>query len=149
MGSRLEAWLVVVVVMLNAYSVGANCVERFVNYGSWQRLASSDFAAYHRAQQSAILAFVVAPLAISFVLQWLLLWYRPSGEGIAVVWTMLAASSVGFLSTALIQIPIHRKLDHGFSAELITLLLHTDWIRKAADAVRIVASIALLRNCLK
>ena len=149
MSSRIEAWLVVAVVMLNAYSVGANCVERFVNYGSWQRLANSDFAAYHRAQQPTILAFVVAPLAISFLLQGLLLWHRPLGVGIALVWIMLAASLVGFLSTAFIQIPIHRKLDHGFSAQLITLLLNTDWIRKAADAVRIVASIALLRNCLK
>jgi hypothetical protein len=149
MGSRLEAWLVVAVVMLNAYSVGANCVERFVNYGSWQRLASSDFAAYHRAQQPTIMAFVVAPLAISFLLQVLLLWRRPPGIGIALVWIMIAASLVGFLSTAFIQIPIHRRLDNGFSAELITLLLNTDWIRKAADLVRIVASIALLRNCLK
>ena len=149
MGSRLEAWLVVAVVMLNAYSVGANCVERFVNYGSWHRLADSDFAAYHRAQQPTILAFVVAPLAISFLLQGLLLWRRPLEVGIALVWIMLAASLVGFLSTAFIQIPIHRKLDHGFSAQLITRLLNTDWIRKAADAVRIVASIALLRNCLK
>ena len=149
MGSRLEAWLVVAVVLLNAYSVGANCVERFVNYGSWQRLAISDFAAYHRAQQPPILAFVVAPLAISFILQWLLLWHRPLGVGITLVSIMLAASLVGFLSTAFIQIPIHRKLDHGFSAQLITRLLNTDWIRKAADGVRIVASIALLRNCLK
>ena len=62
---------------------------------------------------------------------------------------MLAASLVGAISTALIQIPIHRKLDNGYSAELITRLLNTDWIRKIADAVRIVASIALLRNWMK
>lgn len=149
MGSRLETWLVIAVVMLNAYSVGANCVERFVNYGSWQRLASANFAAYHRAQQPSILGFVVAPLAISFLLQVLLLWDRPPEVGKALVWMMLAASLVGFLSTAFIQIPIHRKLDHGFSAELIARLLNTDWIRKVADLVRIVASIAILRNCLK
>jgi multisubunit Na+/H+ antiporter MnhB subunit len=149
MDSRLETWLVVAVVMLNAYCAGANCVERFVNYGSWQHLTDSDFAAYHRAQQPSILTFVVAPLAISFLLQMLLLWHRPPEVGRALVWLMLAASLVGFLSTAFIQIPIHRKLDHGFSAELIARLLNTDWIRKVADMVRIVASIAILRNCLK
>ena len=149
MGSRLDTWLVLAVVMLNAYSVGANCVERFVNYGSWHLLAGSDFATYHRAQQPSILAFVVAPLAISFLLQVLLLGHRPPQVGRALVWIMLAASFVGFISTALIQIPIHRKLDHGFSSELIARLLDTDWIRKAADVVRIVASIAIVRTCLK
>lgn len=149
MSSRLDNWLVITVVLLNAYSVGANCVERFVNYGSWQRLADSDFAAYHRAQQPSILTFVVAPLAISFLLQVMLLWYRPVEVVKALVWMMLAASLVGFLSTAFIQIPIHRKLDHGFSTDLIARLLNTDWIRKCADMVRIVASIAILRNCIK
>jgi hypothetical protein len=149
MGSRLETWLVITVVLLNAYSLGANCVERFVNYGSWQYLAHADFAAYHRAQQPSILTFVVAPLGISFLLQVLLLWRRPSEVAIALVWIMLAASVVGLISTALIQIPIHRKLDHGYSAVLIARLCNTDWIRKAADLVRIAASIAILRACLK
>ena len=149
MSSRLDNWLIITVVMLNAYSVGANCVERFVNYGSWQRLGDSDFAAYHRAQQPSILTFVVAPLAISFLLQVLLLWHRPSEVGRRLIWIMLAASLVGALSTALIQIPIHRKLDHGFSSELIARLLNTDWIRKIADVVRIVASVAILRKFIK
>lgn len=149
MDSRFELWLVATVVMLNAYSVGANCVERFVNYGTWRQLASSDFAAYHRAQQPPVLAFVVAPLAVSLILQLLLLWHSPSAVGRAPVWTMLAASLVGVVSTLFIQIPIHRKLDQGFSAELIARLLTTDWIRKGADLVRIAASIATLVSCLK
>jgi len=77
MSTQSEVWLVVAVVMLNAYSVGANCVERFVNYASWPQLKGSDFAAYHRAQQPSILIFVVAPLALSAFLQLLLLWNRP------------------------------------------------------------------------
>ncbi len=149
MSSQLETRLVIEVVILNAYCLGANCVERFVNYGSWPRLASSDFAAYHRAQQPSIMAFVVAPLAISSLLQVVLLWKRPPEVGRSLVWIMLAASLVGAISTALIQIPIHRKLDSGFSAELIGRLLKTDWIRKAADVVRILASIEILRKCMK
>jgi hypothetical protein len=95
------------------------------------------------------MAFVVAPLAISSLLQVVLLWKRPPEVGRSLVWIMLAASLVGAISTALIQIPIHRKLDSGFSAELIGRLLKTDWIRKAADVVRILASIEILRKCMK
>ena len=149
MNSRLETWIVVAVVLLNAYSTGANCVERFVNYGSWQRLANSDFASYHRAQQPSIFTFVVAPLAISLLLQVSLIWKRPPEVGKRLIWIMLAASLVGAISTAFIQIPIHRKLDHGFSAELISRLLNTDWIRKAADVVRMTASIVILRDVLR
>ena len=96
----LEKWLLIAVVMLNAYSLGADCVERFVNYGSWHGLSESDFASYHQSQQPAILAFVVAPLGISFLLQLALLWKHPSPIRTGAVWVMILSSLVGAVSTA-------------------------------------------------
>ena len=144
----LEKRLLIAVVMLNAYSLGADCVERFVNYGSWHALSEADFASYHRSQQPAILAFVVAPLGISFLLQLALLWKHSFPIRTGAIWVMILSSLVGAVSTALLQIPIHRQLDHGFSPELVSRLMRTDWIRKAADVTRTIASVYLLLECL-
>lgn len=149
MQTPLQEALVLAVVLLNGYCFGANCVERFVNYQSWPTLARADFGTYHRAQQPWILGFVVAPIFIALVLQVLLLPVRPPTLPGWILPTLIGTSIAGFLSTLALQIPIHRRLDHGYSTELVNKLLRTDWIRKAADVLRLAATIALLQHSLR
>ena len=146
MTASFEKWIVIGVIVLNAYSLGANCVERFVNYQSWPRLGDADFGPYHRSQQPWILGFVVGPLALALLLQVLLLLRRPDNVPSWIVLLLIAASVAGFVSTFAIQIPIHRQLDHGYSQQLVARLLRTDWIRKSADLVRLIAIFALCQR---
>jgi hypothetical protein len=139
--------IVIAIVLLNAYSLGANCVERFVNYETWPLIAPGSFQAYHKAQQPLILCFVVAPAVIGFALQIVLVWNVPVGLAPAIAWAMLLASAAGFLSTVALQLPIHAAFNRsGYSPTLMRKLLRTDWIRKAADAIRLAATIALLHH---
>lgn len=141
--------LVIAIVLLNVYCFGANCVERFVNYQTWNLIPTDAFKAYHRAQQPLILAFVAAPTAIAFVLQMSLVLGVPSGVAPLVPWVMVLASAAGAISTVLLQLPIHSAFNRsGYSHELMGKLLRTDWIRKAADAVRLVATAELLHQLL-
>lgn len=146
MNRSTETWIVIAVVLLNAYSLGANCVERFVNYESWPKLANADFGPYHRSQQPWILGVVVAPLALALVLQLSLLLARPQQVATSIVWTLLGSSIAGFVSTFALQIPIHRELDDAYSDRLVKKLLRTDWIRKLADIVRLCATVVLLHQ---
>ena len=146
MTGSFQKWIVIGVIVLNTYSFGTNCVERFVNYQSWPKLADADFGPYHRAQQPWIFGFIVAPLAVGLLLQVLLLSNRPGNVPSWIVLMTIAATAVGFVSTFAIQVPIHRQLDHGYSQQLVAKLLTTDWIRKSADLVRLVATIALLQR---
>ncbi len=139
-----ETWIVISVLVLNCYSFGANCVERFVNYQSWPKLASADFGPYHRSQQPWIFGFVVAPLAVALVLQISLLLSRPQKIATWILWTLIGSSAAGFVSTVALQIPIHRSLDEAYSERLVARLLRTDWIRKLADLIRLAGTIALL-----
>lgn len=148
MASSRQAWVVLFLVLMNAYSFGANCVERFVNYETWPQLSKADFGSYHRAQQPYILAFIVAPTAVALLLQIALAFDRPQQIPAWIVIVMIGASIAGFLSTVTIQIPIHRQLDHGYSPQLVKRLLSTDWIRKIADVIRLAATIVLLRRSL-
>ena len=141
--------LLLAVVLSNAYSFGANCVERFVNYQTWNLIPAEAFQAYHKAQQPLIQGFVVAPMAIGFLLQIWLALSVPLGIDPWVVWVMVIASAAGALSTVLLQLPIHRAFNQsGSSPELLRRLLRTDWIRKAADVVRLAATAILLHQLL-
>jgi hypothetical protein len=139
--------IVIGTVLLNAYSVGANCVERFVNYQTWPLIPADSFTAYHKAQQPLILFFVVAPVVIGLLLQIGLVCNVPVGVSPAVPWVMLLASAIGSASTLTLQLPIHAAFNRsGYSPSLMKRLLRTDWIRKAADVVRLAATIALLHQ---
>ncbi len=149
MQTPLQQVLIVAVVLLNAYCFGANCVERFVNYQTWDLVPADAFQAYHRGQQPLIQAFVVAPMAIGFALQIWLALRVPMGVDPRVVWVMVVASAAGAVSTGLLQLPIHAAFNRsGYSPELMRKLLRTDWIRKAADAVRLAATADLLHQLL-
>lgn len=141
--------LVLAVVLLNAYCFGANCVERFVNYQTWNLIPAEAFKAYHAAQQPLIQVFVVAPLVVAFVLQIWLAFRTPAGIEPLVAWLLVVASAVGAVSTVLLQLPIHTAFNRsGYSPELMRKLMRTDWIRKAADAVRLAATADLLHQLL-
>jgi hypothetical protein len=149
MQTPLQQALLVAVILLNAYCFGANCVERFVNYQTWRLIPADAFQAYHRAQQPLIQAFVVAPMAVDFVLQIWLAVSPPAGVHPLFLWIMVAASAAGALSTVLLQIPIHAAFNRsGYSPALMSKLLRTDWIRKAADAVRLAATAYFLHQLL-
>ena len=147
MQSPLQQALVLSIVLLNAYCFGANCVERFVNYQTWKFIPPDAFKAYHTAQQPLIQLFVVVPMAIGFVLQICFLWNAPAGIDPWVAWVMVVASAAGAVSTIALQLPIHAAFNRsGSSPALMRKLLHTDWIRKAADAMRLAATAALLHK---
>jgi hypothetical protein len=149
MQSPLQQALAVAVVLLNGYSFGANCVERFVNYATWHLIPTDAFKAYHRAQQPKILAFVVGPTVLGLVLQVWLALRLPVGMDQQLVWGMVVASLTGMFSTLVLQLPLHRAFNRsGASPELLRKLLRTDWIRKTADAVRLAATAIVLRQLL-
>jgi hypothetical protein len=143
--------LLILACAFNFYCIGASCVERFVNYQTWLLLGTlldqEGFKAYHRAQEPLIQASIVFPLLISFVFQLLLLVLCPHEVDIAWVWVMMLATLMGFISTLLIQLPVHFKFNKdGYSESLMLRLLNSDWIRKACDVIKAVASLTLLHQ---
>ena len=57
------------------------------------------------------------------------------------VWAGLALLAVIWLSTALVQVPLHRRLQGGFDAAAHRRLVRTNWLRTAAWTLR--AALAL------
>lgn len=92
----MEGWLVVALVLLSGNCLGANCVERFVNYQTCPAIEAASFRAYHQAQSPLIRWFVVVPLGLSTLQQMVLLLFDKQAEiDGRPVWIMLVSSLLG------------------------------------------------------
>lgn len=99
-----------------------------------------DFAAAHQQRTS----WVVMPLMLIELATALLLVFTadPGARTLAIVGLVLLA--VIWLSTALLQVPLHRRLSDGFDADAADRLVRTNWIRTVAWSARAVVALLLL-----
>ena len=96
------------------------------------------FAAQHQRRTS----WIVAPLMLTEALTAsLLLFDRPDAR----VWSGWILLAVIWLSTWLVQIPLHRRLAQGFAAADAVRLVATNWVRTVAWTARAGLALALLQ----
>jgi hypothetical protein len=67
----------------------------------------------------------------------------PAGSS-SLAWQGLALLAVVWLSTFLLQVPCHRRLERGFDAAAASRLVATNWIRTIAWSLRAAVAVALL-----
>jgi hypothetical protein len=106
--------------------VGLIWVIQILAYPQFLRVGDAEFVRYHFAHCLRI-GLIVAPLLMveAATAAWLL--YQghresPFLESVALI-------PVIWLSTALLQAPLHSKLMRGFRAETIQRLIFTNWLR--------------------
>lgn len=113
-----------------------------VHYPLFAHIDEAAFCSY-AAQHVRRTGFVVAPLMLieCATATWLML--QPPGTDIAATsYAGFALLLVAWLSTAMLQIPCHRRLENGKDLATIQRLVATNWIRTAAWTGR--GAIALL-----
>jgi hypothetical protein len=119
------------------FQTGAHISQSFVNYPAWEFIDRSSFPAYHRVMTAGAFLFLMIPRLVEIVLALVVLRFRPA----AIERWMLALSiglAVGaLLCTAFVQRPIHWQLETmGNTAELLSQLRTTDWIRLVPEILR-------------
>ena len=106
--------------------VGLIWVIQLVHYPTFKFIAKDDFLAFHQHHTQSI-TFIVMPLmlaeiGLAFYLaqqqEWAMIWFIP-----------LILVLLIWLSTFLIQVPIHQQLGTGKDSFLIERLVLTNWIR--------------------
>ncbi len=109
---------------------------QLVHYPLFGRVGTERFAAY-QAEQERRTAWVTTPLMpLEGLTAILLLWWRPEGVSLALVWIGLILLAVIWLSTAFFQVPQHRRLEEGFAARAHRLLVASNWVRTAGWSAR-------------
>ena len=113
---------------------------QLVHYPLFGLAARQSFSTFAREHQRRT-TWVVAPLMLAEVATALLLLVQRTGA-----WTVAGAALLGviWLSTAFVQVPLHRRLARGLEPAIARALVRTNWLRTVAWTGRAAVALALV-----
>ena len=112
------------------FLAGLIWVIQLVHYAQFDAVGAGAWPGYHARHMRGI-TFVVAPaMFVELAATLWLLWRRPAAVPAWLVWASAAAVAGLWLSTALVQVPLHTKLGGGaFDPAAAASLVRTNWVR--------------------
>ncbi len=109
-----------------------------VHYPLFHAVSPAQFPAYEAAHATRT-TYVVAPLMLVELATAILLLLprlRPAVVTPGSAWLGAGLVAILWLSTGLVQVPLHNRLQLGYSAPVIDQLVRTNWIRTVAWTLR-------------
>lgn len=140
--TEIPLWLTVHTIVTGALA-GLIWVVRVVIYPSFSLVRSEAFRDYHAAHCRRI-TWVVAPLMLAEVATagWLL-WL---GFVDPIFVGSLVLLAINWLSTWMLQVPLHERLSLGFDTSAHQSLMRSNRWRTAAWTLRAIALVAILKQ---
>jgi|688.fasta_scaffold838315_2 hypothetical protein len=111
---------------------------QLVHYPLFDRVGREGFASYEGAHARMITPMVGPAMLIEALTAALLLMARPRFMPAWAAWAGVALVGIAWLSTFLLQVPMHGTLARGFDVDAHARLVGTNWIRTAAWTARAV-----------
>lgn len=124
--------LLVVHLVLSAAYAGFQWTVRFLVYPQFAQVPPPAFAAYERSHQRLVTRVVGPLFAGQGATTLLLLVLRPAAVPLLPVLAGAASLAVVLGVTALLAVPLHRRLDRGWDPAAHRRLLRVDGVRVAA-----------------
>ena len=115
-------------------------MTQIVSYPLLRNVDNITFLQYHNFYVSRIFIIVAPAMIFEFILSFYILYFFKSSY---VLINFLTIALI-FLSTVLIQVPIHEKLKHSKDNFLINRLINTNWIRTILWGTKLVISNKIL-----
>jgi hypothetical protein len=126
-----ETWLLVYG-MLSAYCLAGCLMEHFAVFSGWSAISPEQFRAVQTAQgHGSGIVYVIPKFVLTAVLIALLV-VAPDGIPSWPLWAALAALTVWWAVSALVEVPLQLRLRRTADRRGFERLLRTDWIRVAA-----------------
>jgi hypothetical protein len=116
---------------------------QLVHYPLLRFAADSEFPAFAASYQRRT-TWVVLPIMSAELVTASLIAYRGTSSFGSLAISGLALLLVVWLSTALVQVPLHRRLSVGFDAKASRALVRSNWIRTLGWSARSAIALALL-----
>lgn len=126
------------------FLVGLIWIVQLVHYPAFLRVGPAEFPRFH-AEHMRRIGWIVMPamsLELAGALAWPLLWASAS-EG-TLAWINLGLLLGIWLATALLAVPLHRRLERGPDPEAARRLVLANWPRTALWTARGVLLLAAL-----
>ena len=119
---------------INIFLVSLIIITQLISYPLFLRVGRDEFLAYHKFYTKQISYVVTLPMMIELLLSIYVL-------TIDVNWLTLiniTLLSVVWLSTFIIQVPIHNSLSVEYSGELVSQLIKTNWLRTSIWTLKLI-----------
>ncbi len=127
------------------FMTGVIWIVQVVHYPLFAKVGAAGFVAYE-ADHARLITYVVFPaMTVELLTGLALVWHRPAAVPAPLVWVGLGLIGVVWLSTAVLQVPLHGVLSSGFEADAHRRLVATNWIRTVAWTLRAGVVLAMLR----
>ncbi len=109
-----------------------------VHYPLFARVGADGFAHYASLHATRTTWVVAPPMLVELATSVALLYppMRPGAVRPAEAWAGLLLLVVVWASTALLQVPLHDRLQRGFSEEQVRRLVRTNWVRTSGWSLR-------------
>lgn len=118
------------------YMVGLIWMVQVVHYPMFNRVGAQEFKQYEHDHNQLITPIVGVAMLLEIATALALLWMRPDGFPAWAGWVGVGLVAVIWLSTALIQVPCHAELMHGFQESIHQRLVASNWIRTVCWSAR-------------
>ena len=140
--------IMTVVIILHAVSTialfGLIWFVQLVHYPLFLHVGPNAFVGYEARHQRRT-TFIVLPLmGVEAVTSLLLVIFPPDANLQWLTWSGWGLVVLIWLSTFLIQVPLHRKLERGPDSETVGKLVGSNWIRTVCWTLRVPIALALL-----
>lgn len=126
-------FLLIIHFALTCFMTGLIWLVQLVHYPLMASVSPQRFVEFEKSHQRRI-SLIVAPAMLGEAVTAALLIYTRSATPLFVTNAVLVATL--WLSTALVQMPHHRRLERGFDAGVHRRLVATNWLRTAIWSAR-------------
>lgn len=142
MNAELLKWLLTAHAFITLFMTGLIWFVQIVHYPLFNRVGKVDFAGYEQQHTRRTGWVVGGPMLLELGLATALAW-SPGGTK---AWCGLILLGVIWLSTAVWQVPMHRRLERGFDQSVHRRLVRSNWARTIAWSLRGVLAVLMLVN---
>lgn len=116
---------------------------QIVHYPLFQLAAGPGFAVFSTSHQHRTALVVLPLMTIELVTSVLLFIGGSTGSRGLAAWGLALLVAI-WLSTAFLQVPLHRRLQHGFDGRAARMLVTSNWLRTAAWSARSVIALQIV-----
>ena len=113
------------------FMVGLIWTIQTVHYPLFQSVGANEFVAYERGHTRRMGALLAVPAGAEVLTGLGLVWFRPPEVGLGAVLLAGFLLAAVWVTTALVQVPLHRRLSEGYDASSGRRLVTTNWLRTA------------------
>lgn len=131
-------WLLLLHFANTAFLCGLIVYVQWVHYPLFRDVPPAAFTAYHN-RHMRLTGHIAAPaMLMELALALWFPWREELSSVRTLLWWALLPLAFVWLSTFVLQVPLHQKLSRGFDREAHFLLVRTNWIRTIAWLARLV-----------